>query len=148
MQNYCGAVKSDVLLQEGLRFLGELREHEARQLVARNPHDLLRAQETLNVLSNAELVIQSCLARKASSAQLQFVRTDYPEMDPPEWRKFVTVWQDESGVRTGSLPIDYYGNLTENYERHNAEVIANIPSERLLVMMVCFSSRYRRSISV
>ena len=81
MQNYCGAVKSDDLLHEGLRGLEDLKE-ESKALVARNPHDLLRAQETLNVLTNAELVIHSCLARKASSHQLQFTRLDYPEHGP------------------------------------------------------------------
>lgn len=126
MQNYCGAVKSDDLLHEGLRGLAELRANEASALYAKNPHDLLRAQETLNVLSNAELVIQSCLARKASSKQLMFNRLDYPELDPPQWHKFVTVWRDESGVRTGSLPIDYYGDLTQNYERLNADYIAEL----------------------
>jgi succinate dehydrogenase/fumarate reductase flavoprotein subunit len=124
MQNYCGAVKSDQLLLEGLRMLGELREHEAQRLCARNPHDLLRAQETLNILTNAELVIHSCLARKASSTQLQFQRIDYPAMDPPEWYKFVTVWRDDTGVRSGSLPIDYWGDLTSNYERHNPDYVA------------------------
>ena len=92
-----------------------------------NPHDLLRAQETLNVLTNAELVIQSCPARKASSKQLMFTRLDYPEMDPPEWHNFITVWRDESGVRTGALPIDYYGNLTDNYERLNADYAKGAP---------------------
>jgi len=123
MQNYCGAVKSDVLLNEGLRSLRELRENEARALYARNPHDLLRAQETLNILTNAELVVHSCLARRASSHQLQFMRLDYPEMDPPEWHRFVTIWQDGSGVKTGSLPIDYYGDLTANYERLNQDYV-------------------------
>jgi succinate dehydrogenase/fumarate reductase flavoprotein subunit len=126
MQNYCGAVKSDDLLNEGLRGLEELRQNEASRLYARNPHDLLRAQETLNVLTNAELVIHSCLARKASSQQLLFTRLDYPEMDPPEWHKFVTVWRDEDGVRTGSLPIDYWGNLTENYERLNTDYVREV----------------------
>lgn len=120
MQNYCGAVKSDDLLHEGLRGLQDLQA-ESRRLVARNPHDLLRAQETLNILTNAELVIHSCLARKASSVQLQFARLDYPELDPPAWHKFVTVWKDESGVRHGALPIDYYGDLAANYERHNPD---------------------------
>jgi succinate dehydrogenase/fumarate reductase flavoprotein subunit len=91
--------------------------------VARNPHDLLRAQETLNVLTNAELVIHSCLARRASSKQLMFQRIDYPEMDPPEWHKFVTVQRDAAGVRVGALPIDYYGDFASNYEAHNADYI-------------------------
>jgi hypothetical protein len=29
-------------------------------------------------------------------------------------------------VRTGSLPIDYYGNLTENYERLNVDYMAEV----------------------
>jgi hypothetical protein len=123
MQNYCGAVKSDDLLHEGLRGLEELWANEARRLVARNPHDLLRVQETLNVLTNAELVIQSCLARKASSRELQFQRLDYPDLDPPEWHRFVTVHRDDAGVRVGSLPLDYYGDVAANYEAHNAGYI-------------------------
>ena len=123
MQNYCGAQKSDDLLHEGLRMLGELRDHEARALCARNPHDLLRAQETLNVLTNAELVVHSCLARRASSEELQFTRLDYPEMDPPDWHRFITVWRDDTGVRTGSLPIDYWGDLAATYERENPDYV-------------------------
>jgi succinate dehydrogenase/fumarate reductase flavoprotein subunit len=123
MQNYCGAVKSDDLLREGLKALDDLRKYEAAALYARNPHELLRVQEVLNILSNAELVMQSCLARKASSKQLQFTRLDHPEMDPPEWHKFVTVRRQSDGVKTGSLPIDYYGDLPGNYERHNADYI-------------------------
>ena len=126
MQNYCGAVKSDVLLNEGLRMLGELRDHEARQLHVRNPHDLLRANETLNVLDNAELVIQSCLARRASSRELMFQRLDYPDVDPPEWRKFVTVRRDENGVQTGSLPMNYWGDLQTEYEKLNQDYIRDL----------------------
>jgi hypothetical protein len=55
-----------------------------------------------------------------------FDRLDYPEMDPPEWHKFVTVSRDEDGVRIGSLPIDYYGDLTENYERLNSDYMAEM----------------------
>jgi len=123
MQNYCGAVKSDDLLSEGLRALDDLRKHEAAALYACNPHDLIRVQEVLNILTNADLVIHSCLARKASSKQLQFTRLDYPDIDPPEWHKFVTVRRDRDGVKTGSVPIDYYGNLPENYERYNADYL-------------------------
>jgi succinate dehydrogenase/fumarate reductase flavoprotein subunit len=130
MQNYCGAVKSDDLLNEGLKALQDLKENEAAALYARNPHDLLRAQEVLNILTNAELVMHSCMARKASSQQLQFQRLDYPAMDPPEWHKFITVWRDEAGVRTGELPIDYYGDLTENYERHNPDYISSTSKEK------------------
>lgn len=38
----------------------------------------------------------------------------------------MTVRQDEGGVQTGSLPIDYYGDLRESYERWNADYVAEV----------------------
>ncbi len=118
MQNYCGAVKSDDLLNEGLKALYELDQAEVGHLSASNPRELGRVHEVLNIRSNAELVIHSCLARKASSKQLQFARLDYPAMDPPEWHKWVTVRRDGDGIHTGALAIDFWGDLVENYERY------------------------------
>ena len=109
MQNYCGAVKSDDLLREGLRGLQDLRENEAAALFARNPHDLLRAQETLNVLPTPSWSSSRASRERPARSSSCSTRLDYPEMDPPEWSKFMTVWRDEGGVRTGALPLDYYG---------------------------------------
>jgi len=117
MQNYCGAIKSDELLATGLAMLGEVPS----DLYARNPHELTRSLEVLNVLTNAELVMHASLARKASARHLHFVRSDYPEMDPPACRKFVTVMRDAGEVRVGELPMDYYGALRENYELQNSD---------------------------
>ena len=119
MRHYCGAVKSEGLLKTGLQMLEELKAHHAPRLSARNPHELIRALETLNVLANAELVIHSCLARQASSKELHFFRSDYPELDPPAWRKFITVKNRDGKVEAGQLPIDYYGSLREEYEAHS-----------------------------
>jgi len=121
MQNYCGAFKSEQLLCTGLKMLADLRRHEAVKLAASNPHELMRALEVLNIMTNAELVIEACRARKASSRQLDFVRLDFPDIDPPRWNKFVTVKKSESGIETGQLSLDYYGSLNENYEKHNAD---------------------------
>jgi succinate dehydrogenase/fumarate reductase flavoprotein subunit len=87
---------------------------------ARTPRELVRVLEVESILTNAELVLHACLARRASSVQLQFTHLDYPEQDPPEWHRFVTVRQTPQGVEEGSLPIDYHGNLPEEYERHAA----------------------------
>jgi len=68
--------------------------------------------------------MHACLARKASSAILGFNRLDYPEVEPPEWMKFVTVRQEDSEVKVGELPLDYWRlppnapGLKENYGRH------------------------------
>ena len=121
MQEHCGAKKSAQLLAPGLVKLREISRNEVLHLRPRNPHELTRTLEVLNILTNAELVIHACLAREASARHLFFERLDFPEMDPPEWRKFVTVRLQEDRVVEGSLPLGYYGPLREGYEAHNQD---------------------------
>ena len=123
MQNYCGEVKSEELLNLGLKLLEDLEVKEAPKLCARNPHELIRTLEVLNIITNAKIIIHSCLARKASSKYLHFIRSDYPELDPPEWHNFITVKLDNNKVQVGKLAIDYFGPLNENYEIYNREYI-------------------------
>jgi hypothetical protein len=75
----------------------------------------------LNIQTNAEIVLHSCLRRKASSKHLHFRRQDFPEIDPPEWHKFVTVRQKNGDVVPGEKSLDYYGSLEENYLTHNKD---------------------------
>ena len=75
----------------------------------------------LNILTNAEIVLHSSLARRASSKHLHFTRQDFPEIDPPEWHKFVTVRQVNGDVVVGEKPLDYYGSLEDNYLAHNRD---------------------------
>ena len=124
MQHHCGAIKSEVLLLSGLSMLRKVREEDVLQLCAQNPHELVRSLEVLNVLFNAELVLSACLARKASAEYLLFARSDYTEQDPPEWHKFVTVKLNNGTVMEGDRAIDYYGDLEETYEAHNADYLA------------------------
>jgi len=119
MQNYCGEIKSEELLKLGLELLEKMENNEVSLLFARNPHELMRTLEVVNILSNAKLIIHSCLARKASSKQLHFKRSDYPEIDPPDWHKFITVKLENNLVKIDEKSIDYYGSLKENYESHN-----------------------------
>jgi succinate dehydrogenase/fumarate reductase flavoprotein subunit len=73
----------------------------------------------LNVITNSEIVLNACLARKASSKPLHFRRSDFPETDPPEWNKLVTVKCEKDTVAISEKPLDYYGSLKRNYESHN-----------------------------
>lgn len=123
MKNYCGEIKSEELLNMGLQRLMDIAENLAPQLFARTPHELMRSLEVLNILTNAEMVIHACLARKASAKYLHFIRCDYPQMDPPEWHKFITVRLEDSRVKIKEYPIDYYGCLKDSYEAHNKEYI-------------------------
>jgi succinate dehydrogenase/fumarate reductase flavoprotein subunit len=123
MQNCCGAVKSENLLKIGLSLLENMRVNEVLMLHAQNPHELIQSLEVLSILTNAILVIHSCLARKASSKQLHFQRSDYTEMDPSEWHKFISLKLENNQVKIDEKSIDYYGSLKENYELHNQDYI-------------------------
>jgi succinate dehydrogenase/fumarate reductase flavoprotein subunit len=123
MKEHCGAKRSAELLTKGLDRLAEIRDGLAMRLRAGNPHELQRCLESLSVLSNAETVLHSSLARRASAKQLHFIRTDYPETDPPEWHKFVTVRKTEEGIVHGERSIDYYRPLNDNYEASNQDYL-------------------------
>jgi succinate dehydrogenase/fumarate reductase flavoprotein subunit len=118
MQTYCGDTKTEDLMRIGLQYLGEIKEAEASTLFARNPHELMRALEVLDILTCCEIIIHASRARKASNRWLMFERLDYPDEDPEAWRKWVTVKLVHDEVRVGELPLDYGGSLEENYEAH------------------------------
>ncbi|MFC2014966.1 FAD-dependent oxidoreductase [Chloroflexota bacterium] len=118
MQDYCGALKSEELLKIGLKWFDEIEAGEAASACARNPHELLRMLEVFNILTNGQMIMEACRARKASNAHLGHLRLDYPEVDPPEWQKWVIIRQDEGKVKVGELALDYHGDMKKNYEAH------------------------------
>lgn len=117
LQDYCGDIKTEELMTLGLKYLAEIKEGEASTIFARNPHELMRAIEALDVLTCAEMVIHASMGRKASSDSLGFERLDYPVDDPEEWRKWISIKLLDEQVVTRELPLDYYGSLHENYEK-------------------------------
>lgn len=123
MQNYCGGVKCDDLLKEGLDLLESFEREAVPQLYARNPHELMRIHEVLDILTVAKIVLHASLARKSSSAPLSFIRSDYPEMDPERDRRHIAIRQENGKVLTRSVPLDFFGELKEEYEKHNEDEI-------------------------
>jgi len=121
MQHYCSDIKNDELLNIGLMWLKDIRENVLPKVYAPNPHVLMRVVENMNLLTCDELIIQASLARKASSKPLGFTRQDYPELDPPQWHKFVTVRRGKTGIKTGDRSLDFAAPLGDNYETHNPE---------------------------
>ena len=117
MQAYCGDPKSDQLLNMGLMMLNDLKD-AASNTYAVDPHKLGRVLEVMDIISSAEIILHACLARKASSRSLGFNRYDYPEVDPPEWSKFITVKRDNGVVKTGEMPLDYWRDAKQSYQAH------------------------------
>jgi succinate dehydrogenase/fumarate reductase flavoprotein subunit len=105
----------------GLESLKDIEETQVPRLYALDPHKLMRSLEDLSILTCAQIITHASLARKASSNYLGFRRIDYPEVDPPEWNKFVTVRLEEGKVKSELLPLDYWGDLKENYEARNKD---------------------------
>nr|WP_275564674.1 hypothetical protein [Acetatifactor aquisgranensis] len=121
MQNYCGGVKCDSLLLEGLDLLKKYEEEAVPVLYAANPHELMRVHEVMDILTVARLVLQASLARKSSSEPLCFMRSDYPETDSPRDRKYIVIRQEDESVVIRQVPLDFFGDLEEEYEKRNRD---------------------------
>ena len=119
MQDYCAAVKSETLLKIGLKWFEEIEAGEATMAFARNPHELVRVLEVFNIITNGQMIMEASLARKASNSSLGFTRSDFPQINRPEWQKWVTVRQDQGKPKTGDLALDYQGDLEKNYAAHS-----------------------------
>ena len=126
MQNYCGGVKCDDLLKEGLDLLESFEKDIVPQISCENPHELMRAHEVFDILDVAKLILHACIARKSSSAPLFFQRSDYPQMDPEEDKRIITIRQEYGKSIEGSVPLGYFGNLKEEYEKRNQEYIEEV----------------------
>jgi succinate dehydrogenase/fumarate reductase flavoprotein subunit len=107
MQDYCGEYRSEGGLVVGLDWLDSIEESEYADIFARNPHELMRTLETGARLAVCKATMHASLARKASSMPLSFKRLDYPEVDPPEWRKHVAIHLENGEVRTRDYACDY-----------------------------------------
>lgn len=121
MQNYCGDPKSGELLQIGLLWLDDIEQNIAPTLYASDPHKLGRTLDVLDILTASQIITHACLARRASCQFLDFNRLDCPEVDPPEWHKWITLKQEKDEVKVGELAIDFWGDLAANYGAHNKD---------------------------
>lgn len=123
MQNYCGGVKCEALLKEGLDLLGQFEEETVPRLSASNPHELMRVHEVLDILQVAQLVLHASLARKASSKPLCFSRSDYPAEETENERRHIVIRQENGQILTREVPLDFFGDLKEEYEKRNQDYI-------------------------
>jgi succinate dehydrogenase/fumarate reductase flavoprotein subunit len=121
MQMFCSDYKTEAILKMGLDSLKQIEEEFVPRLYALDPHKLVRSLEDLSLLTYGQIVIQASLARQASSEPLGFNRIDYPEIDPPAWNKFITIQLENGQMKTGELPLQYWGNMKANYEAHNQD---------------------------
>lgn len=125
MQDYCGEFRNKETLEMGLRWLQSIRESEAENVCARNPHELMRATECLSRITVGEIMMNASLQRKASSGPLQFKRIDYPQFDPEEWTRLMVLQaHDDGDISVRDVPVDYHltapysADYDENYDKY------------------------------
>lgn len=123
MKNYCGAIKNEALLVQGLDLLHKYRTEVVPNLSCHNTHELVRTHEVLDILNVAEMILEACRMRKSSSKTLCFERSDYPEVDPPEDHHFITIRQENGKAVRGDIELDYFGDLKTEYEKRNQDYI-------------------------
>ena len=121
MQYFVSEFKTERLLNMGLEEIERIEVEAVPQLFAHDPHKLMRSIEDLSMIEYAKAVIHASLARKASSMHLGFNRIDFPQMDPEEWNKFLTVKLENNKVQTGELPQCFWGDMKQQYEAHNKD---------------------------
>lgn len=130
MQNYCGDIKNDDLLREGLDLFNRYEDEYVPMLSARNPHELMRIHEVLDIMTVSKMIIQACMFRKYTSTPLSFERSDGSGItDPESERCFITIKQENGKAVKGRIELDYFGPLKENYEKHNADYIAALDDD-------------------
>ena len=127
MQNYCGGIKCEAQLKEGLDLLGQYKREIVPHLTAANPHDLMRTHEVLDILEVAQLILHACLARKASSAPLCYQRSDYPREEAASERHHIVIRMEGGTVKTRNVPQRFFGNLKKEYEKRNQDYIFRSP---------------------
>ena len=132
MQNYCGAVKCDDLLKQGLELLTSYQEEIVPLLHADNPHDLMRIHEVLDILTVAQIVLHASLQRKATSRPLCFTRNDHPQEESEGERRHIVIRMEDGKVLSRDVPLSYFGDLQREYEKRNHRYIEEEAGGRLI----------------
>ena len=117
MQNYCGGVKCDDLLKQGLSAIHSLMQ-ETAHIACANPHELVRAHEVTDILQVSELILYACLQRKVSCGPLFFRRSDSDEAKAQDENCYIVLSRSGKGVASRRVPLRFYGDLTSGYEEH------------------------------
>lgn len=105
MSSYMGDIRSEEGLKIGLYRLEELM-NEWRISVP-HAHELMRALEVENLAAIAKACLTAALERRASSHYHLHFRVDYPQWDPPEWKKWILIRLTQGQVQVEHRPIEY-----------------------------------------
>lgn len=108
MSEHVGATRSEIGLKAGL---GKLEKLDAYldQIKVDDRHDLMRANETRNLLSVGKIMANSALFRTESRNKPYHYRLDFPDTDDDNWCGLVVVEKRGGDVNCDFERIVYHG---------------------------------------
>lgn len=80
MNDYAGSVRSETILQAGRIHLKRLKDKAYKTVVSKNPHELMRTLEVMNLFDLGELVFTAALERKETRGK--HIRSDCTYTSP------------------------------------------------------------------
>jgi succinate dehydrogenase/fumarate reductase flavoprotein subunit len=109
-------VKHEARIKATLALVEFMRDHLARKLMARDPHELRLAIETKNMILNAEMKLRASLYRTESRGT--HYREDHPRRVDPEWLAWVTLSEQDGAMRPSKKPVPeaWWPDLALPYE--------------------------------
>lgn len=104
-------------LRAALTMVEFVRDHLVPQLVVNDAHELRLAQETRNMVLNAEMKLRAAQFRTESRG-LHY-REDHPRRDDPDWLAWVKLGdqQGRMGVEKVPIPREWWPDLATPYEQ-------------------------------
>lgn len=97
VNDYLQPPKVTAKMEIGQQRFAEIRA-DLPALVARDPHELLRALEFQSILDCAEMAASASLYRTESRWGLYHMRVDYPETDEENWFCHTMLYKDADGA--------------------------------------------------
>jgi succinate dehydrogenase/fumarate reductase flavoprotein subunit len=109
-------IKHEQRLQAALTFIEFLNNHVVPQLKAEDAHEWRLAQETKNMVLNAEMMLRSSLFRTESRGG--HYREDYPRRDDPAWLAWVKIKNEQGEMKVFKEPVPekWWPDLSKPYE--------------------------------
>ncbi len=109
MAEHVGPMRTEMGLKSGLKKLERL-EPSLDEIKVEDKHDLMRANETRNLMSVGKIMINAALYRTESRNKPYHYRLDYPETNDEEWCGLVVVRKNGDNVNCSFEPVVYKSN--------------------------------------
>lgn len=118
-----GIIKDEKSIKEMLAEIEAAEGEDLPRLTAKDPHELVLANEARNFVHLLKPIYLAALERKET--RLTHYRLEYPYRDDLDWLKWIVLKREQDGIKmaaTEPLPIETYPTKLEKRERVPAAV--------------------------